>query len=228
MRLILDTANLDDIKYFNDYFPICGVTTNPTILSREGGDIVAHLVKIREIIGGDKELHVQVTETEWNKMIEEGHAIVALLGENTFVKIPATPDGLRAARELSGEGVGVTMTAVLSANQALLAAEAGAAYIAPYVSRLENIGADGIGTVSEIAELLAASGSNTEILAASFKTAREVLECALAGAGATTVSADVMKKLVQHTTTDTSIVGFANDWKNAFGDHTLLELIKNK
>lgn len=194
MRLILDTANLDDIKYFNDYFPICGVTTNPTILSREGGDIVAHLVKIREIIGGDKELHVQVTETEWNKMIEEGHAIVALLGENTFVKIPATPDGLRAARELSGEGVGVTMTAVLSANQALLAA----------------------------------SGSNTEILAASFKTAREVLECALAGAGAATVSADVMKKLVQHTTTDTSIVGFANDWKNAFGDHTLLELIKNK
>lgn len=108
MRLILDTANLDDIKYFNDYFPICGVTTNPTILSREGGDIVAHLVKIREIIGGDKELHVQGTETEWNKMIEEGHAIVALLGENTFVKIPATPDGLRAARELSGEGVGVT------------------------------------------------------------------------------------------------------------------------
>lgn len=228
MRLILDTADLKDIKYFNDYFPICGVTTNPTILSREGGDIVAHLKKIRDIIGKDKELHVQVTETAWDKMIEEAHAIVALLGENTFVKIPATPDGLRATRELAEEGIGITMTAVLSANQALLASEAGAAYVAPYVSRLENIGADGIGTVAEIAELLAASESNTEILAASFKTAREVLDCALAGADSATVSADVMKKLVQHTTTDTSIVGFACDWKSAFGDHTLLELIKEK
>ena len=161
-------------------------------------------------------------------MIEEAHAIVALLGENTFVKIPATPDGLRATRELAEEGIGITMTAVLSANQALLASEAGAAYVAPYVSRLENIGADGIGTVAEIAELLAASESNTEILAASFKTAREVLDCALAGADSATVSADVMKKLVQHTTTDTSIVGFAGDWKSAFGDHTLLELIKEK
>ena len=105
MRLILDTADLKDIKYFNDYFPICGVTTNPTILSREGGDIVAHLKKIREIIGKDKELHVQVTETAWDKMIEEAHAIVALLGENTFAKIPATPDGLRATRELAEEGI---------------------------------------------------------------------------------------------------------------------------
>lgn len=228
MKLILDTADLEDIQYFNDYFPICGVTTNPTILSREGGDIVAHLVKIRKIIGHEKELHVQVIESKWDKMIEEAHAIVALLGKNTFVKIPATPDGLRAARELSREGIGITMTAVLSANQALLASEAGASYIAPYVSRLENIGADGVGTVSEIAELLSLSDSGAEILAASFKTAREVLDCALAGAQAATVSADVMKKLVAHTTTDTSIVGFAFDWERAFGKKTLLELIKEK
>ena len=125
MRLILDTANLDDIKYFNDYFPICGVTTNPTILSREGGDIVAHLVKIREIIGGDKELHVQGTETEWNKMIEEGHAIVALLGENTFVKIPATPDGLRAARELSDKLRELDMTGGCGEERYLTSGETG-------------------------------------------------------------------------------------------------------
>ena len=136
MRLILDTANLADIRYFNDYFPICGVTTNPTILSREGGDIVSHLVKIREMIGADKELHVQVTETEYERMEAEAEAIVSLLGKNTFVKIPATPDGMRATRELSARGFGITVTAVLSASQAMLAAEAGAAYVAPYVSRL--------------------------------------------------------------------------------------------
>ena len=218
MRLILDTANLADIRYFNDYFPICGVTTNPTILSREGGDIVSHLVKIREIIGADKELHVQVTETEYERMEAEAEAIVSLLGKNTFVKIPATPDGMRATRELSARGFGITVTAVLSASQAMLAAEAGAAYVAPYVSRLENIGADGVGCVRDMAS----------ILAASFKTAREVLDCALVGAQVATVSSDVMKNLLRHTTTDTSVAGFAADWKGAFGDSTLLELIKNR
>ena len=228
MRLILDTANLADIRYFNDYFPICGVTTNPTILSREGGDVVSHLVKIREMIGADKELHVQVTETEYERMEAEAEAIVSLLGKNTFVKIPATPDGMRATRELSARGFGITVTAVLSASQAMLAAEAGAAYVAPYVSRLENIGADGVGCVRDMASILAASGRKTEILAASFKTAREVLDCALVGAQVATVSSDVMKNLLRHTTTDTSVAGFAADWKGAFGDSTLLELIKNR
>lgn len=221
MKLILDTANLEDIRYFNTYYPIVGVTTNPTILSREGGDIVKHLHEIRKIIGEEKELHIQVTETEHEKMIAEAKAIVKAFGKNTFVKIPATDVGLRATKTLSQEGYNVTVTAVLSAGQALLAANAGAKYVAPYVSRLENICENGVETVDEIQQIFDAAGSDTEILAASFKTAREVLEVALTGAGAATVSADVMKKLLAHTTTDTSIAGFAADWEKAFGKKTL-------
>ena len=226
MKLILDTANLDDIQYFNTYYPISGVTTNPTILSREGGDIVKHLHTIREIIGEDKELHIQVTETEYEKIVSEAKTIVKTFGKNTFVKIPATDVGLRATAALAKEGIKVTVTAVFSAGQALLAATAGAAYVAPYVSRLENICEDGIGVVAEIQQVFDCDDYKTVILAASFKTAREVLDVALAGAGAATVSADVLKKLLSHTSTDTSIASFAADWKKAFGDHTLSELLK--
>ncbi|MBR7116088.1 MAG: fructose-6-phosphate aldolase [Clostridia bacterium] len=228
MRIILDTANLDDIRYFNEYFPIEGVTTNPTILSKEGGDIISHLKEIRAIIGEDKELHVQVMETEFDKIVEEAKAIVALLGnkKNTFVKIPATPVGLKACMALSKEGYGITVTAVLTAAQAMLASNAGAAYVAPYVSRLENICADGVGTVADIAELFSISGTDCQILAASFKTAKEVLDCAVVGCHTATIGSDVMHRLIQHTTTDTSIAGFEKDWKGAFGEKTILGMIK--
>ena len=227
MRIILDTANLEQIKYFNTYYPIEGVTTNPTILSREGGDVLALLKSIREIIGEDKELHVQVTETEYEKIVEEAKAIVKFLGnkKNTFVKIPATDVGLRATKALSDEGYGITVTAVLTAAQALLASNAGAAYVAPYVSRLENISADGVGTVADIVEIFSVSGTKTQVLAASFKTAKEVLDVAVCGCHAATVGSEVMEKLLAHPTTDTSIAGFASDWKKAFGEKTILELL---
>ncbi|MBQ8140116.1 MAG: fructose-6-phosphate aldolase [Clostridia bacterium] len=226
MKLILDTANLNDIKYFNEYYPIVGVTTNPTILSKEGGDIVAHLKEIRNIIGPDKELHVQVTETKCEDMIAEAEAIVGLLGKNTFVKIPATDEGIKATKYLSAKGYGITMTAILSAAQAMIASNAGAAYVAPYVSRLENICDDGVAIVAEIQAIFDASGTSTEVLAASFKTVRQVLGVAMTGAGASTVGSEVMYKLLAHPTTDTSIAGFASDWKKAFGDVTLKSLIE--
>ena len=227
MRMILDTANLKDIEYFNTYYPIEGVTTNPTILSREGGDVLKLLKDIRAIIGEEKELHVQVTETEYEKMVAEAKAIVAYLGnkKNTFVKIPATDVGLRATKTLSDEGYGITVTAVLTATQALLAANAGAAYVAPYVSRLENILADGVGTVEDIAIMFANNGTKCQILAASFKTAKEVLDVATVGCHTATVGSEVMAKLLAHPTTDTSIAGFAADWKKAFGGTTLLSLL---
>ncbi len=226
MKLILDTANLDDIRYFNEYYPIVGVTTNPTILSREGGDIIAHLHTIRDIIGEDKELHIQLTETDFDRMIDEAKAIVAAFGENTFVKIPATDVGLRATRVLSAEGVGVTETAIMSVGQALLAANSGAAYVAPYESRMENLCENGVAAIAEIQEIFDASGVNTQILAASFKTAREVIDVALTGAAAATVSADVMRKLLAHPATDVAIKGFAFDWQKVFGDTTLLKLLR--
>lgn len=225
MRLLLDTANLDEIRYFNEFFPIDGVTTNPTILSREGGDVVKLLHEIREIIGENKQLHIQVTETECEKIFKEGRAIIDAFGDNTFVKIPITAEGLKATKRLRRRGIGVTVTAVLTAAQAMVASNAGASYVAPYASRLENICADGVGTVREIAEIFKQSGTDTKILSASFKTAKEVLDCAVVGCHAATVSADIMSKLISHTTTDSSIKGFEDDWKNAFGEVTLLELL---
>ncbi len=226
MKLILDTANLDDIRYFNEYYPIVGVTTNPTILSREGGDIVAHLHTIRSIIGEEKELHIQLTETEYDRMLEEARKIVSVFGINTYVKIPATDVGLRATRVLSAEGIGVTVTAVMGVGQALLAANSGAAYVAPYESRMENLCENGVNAIAEMQEIFDASGVNTQILAASFKTAREVIDVALTGAASATVSADVMRKLLIHPATDVAIAGFAADWQKAFGDTTLLKLLK--
>lgn len=228
MRIILDTANLDDIRYFNTYYPIEGVTTNPTILAKQGGDAVALLREIRSIIGDEKELHVQVIETEYGRIVEEAQAIVEAFGKNTFVKIPATDVGLRATKTLSEMGIGVTVTAVLSAAQAMLASNAGAAYVAPYISRSENLCADGVGTVEDIVKIFSAQGSKTQVLAASFKTAKEVLDVAVVGCHASTIGSTIMRMLLAHTTTDTSILGFAKDWKKAFGNTSLLTLLKGR
>ncbi len=227
MRILLDTANLDDIRYFNTYYPIEGVTTNPTILAKEGGNPVEQLKAIRAIIGDDKELHVQVTETEFEKIIEEARLLVDCLGINTFVKIPVTDVGLRVTRYLSDRGIGVTVTAVLTAAQAMLASNAGASYVAPYISRSENLCADGVGTVADIAKIFETSCSDTQILAASFKTAKEVLDVAVEGCHSATIGSSIMKMLLSHTTTDTSIAGFEKDWNEAFGDTTFLKLLKN-
>ncbi len=227
MKILLDTANLKDIRYFNTNYPIVGVTTNPTILAKEGGDVVALLREIRDIIGDDKELHIQVTETEYEKIVEEAKAIVDVFGKNTFVKIPVTDVGLRATKTLTDMGIGVTVTAVLTAAQAMLASNAGATYVAPYISRSENLCADGIGTVEDISQIFDIAGTDTQILAASFKTAKEVLDVAVVGCHAATIGASIMRMLISHTTTDTSISGFAKDWKKAFGPTTLLALLKN-
>ena len=224
----MDTADLNEIRYFNTYYPIEGVTTNPTILAREGGDVLTLLKQIREVIGVDKELHVQVTETEYDRILEEAAALVAYLGQNTFIKVPADDVGLRATAELKRRGIRVTMTAVLSAAQAMLASNAGATYVAPYVSRLENICDDGIGVVVDIVKIFRSCGADTKILAASFKTAKEVLDVAVVGAHSSTVAPDVMKRLLAHTSTDTSILGFKSDWNKAFGDVTLLQLLQSK
>ena len=227
MRILLDTANLKDIEYFNTYFPIEGVTTNPTILSREGGNPVELLRKIRRVIGPKKELHIQLTEETFDGMIEEAEAIVREFGATTFVKIPVTDVGLRVTKYLSDRGFGVTVTAVLTAAQALLASRAGASYVAPYISRSENLCADGVGTVADIAEIFSKSGLNTQILAASFKTAKEVLDVAVAGCHSATVASGILRMLISHTTTDTSIIGFKKDWDATFGkDVTLLKLLE--
>ncbi|MBO5207082.1 MAG: fructose-6-phosphate aldolase [Clostridia bacterium] len=228
MRILLDTADLEKIEYFNLHYPIEGVTTNPTILAKEGGDVVELLHKIRAIIGENKELHVQVTEKSFERIVREAEAIVAAFGKNTFVKIPATDVGLRATKYLSDKGIGVTVTAVLTAAQGMLASNSGASYVAPYISRSENLCADGVGTVADIAEIFSKSNTKTQILAASFKTAKEVLDVAVAGCHAATIGSTIMQMLITHTTTDTSIAGFDRDWREAFGEESLLERLEKK
>lgn len=150
MKLYLDTANLAAIREAVTCYPIVGVTTNPTLLAREGGNPIETLQSIRRIIGEERQLHVQLTETEPNKMTEEAQAIVGLLGRSTYIKIPVGEIGLQVTSTLADLGIGVTETAIFTAGQALLAARAGASYVAPYVNRLDNILADGVGVVSDI------------------------------------------------------------------------------
>ena len=225
MKLYIDTANLDAIREGMKYYPLIGVTTNPTLLSREGGDPVETLKAIRAIIGPDRQLHVQVTETEADKMIEEAKAIVALLGENTFIKVPVGEVGLQVTAALAALGIGVTETAIFTAGQALLAARAGASYVAPYVNRLDNILADGVGVVSDIAQTFAVHGIDAEVLAASFKSPEQVIRVALSGGNTATLPPDVLKGLLTHPLTGAAIDSFASDWNNTFGGATLREML---
>ena len=225
MKLYIDTANLDAIREGMKYYPLIGVTTNPTLLSREGGDPVETLKAIRAIIGPDRQLHVQVTETEADKMIEEAKAIVALLGENTFIKVPVGEVGLQVTAALAALGIGVTETAIFTAGQALLAARAGASFVAPYVNRLDNILADGVGVVSDIAQTFAVHGIDAEVLAASFKSPEQVIRVALSGGHTATLPPDVLKGLLTHPLTGAAIDSFASDWNNTFGSATLREML---
>ena len=225
MKLYLDTANLDAIRETVAYYPIVGVTTNPTILSREGGDPVATLKAIRAIIGEDRQLHVQLTETVPERMIEEAKAIVALLGKNTYIKVPVGEVGLKVTAALAALGIGVTETAIFTAGQALLAARAGASYVAPYVNRLDNILADGVGVVSDIAQIFAVHGIDTEVLAASFKSSEQVIRVALAGGHTATLPPDVLKNLLGHPLTTAAVDNFAADWSRTFGGATLREML---
>lgn len=227
MNFLIDTANLEDIRFCNEYFPVIGVTTNPTLIAREKvSDPVAHIVAIRKLIGPEKQLHVQLTETEYDRMLEEAEAVVGLAGKNTYLKVPVSPVGLKVTKTLSERGFGITETAILSVGQAVLAARAGARYVAPYVSRLDNINGKGVEVVSQIAAILQSFGMGTEILAASFKTVQQIVDVGLAGGENVTVNADLMRQLVSHPLTDSGIAGFAGDWKRQYGEQTLLRFLK--
>ncbi len=230
MKWLLDSANLNDIREAAEFFPICGVTTNPTLLAREKAagltSVKEHMLKIREMIGPERELHMQVIAKDADGMIAEAREIAAALGENTFVKIPVGEEGLKACKALSAEGIDVTMTAVFSPMQALAAALAGARYAAPYVNRLDKIAGDGAGVVEDITEILDRYGLECEVLAASFQTPEQLLRCALGGAHAATAGLSVLKLAISHPLTDAAVAGFDRDWENAYGDATVRDLMK--
>ena len=223
MLYFLDTADLNAIKYCNEYYPLSGVTTNPSIISKENTDFWQLTEKIRSIIGDEKALFVQTVQRTASDIIKEAELLKQRLGNNFYVKIPIGEEGIKAAMELKRMGVGVLVTAVFTPSQALMAAKAGADFVAPYVNRLDNIVGDGCKVVAEIVHQFELYTLPCKVLAASFKNAEQVHKCALAGCHSVTVSADILKSLISHPMTDGAIEGFRKDWVSVYGNKTILD-----
>lgn len=226
MLYLLDTADVAAIRRLADIFPLAGVTTNPTLIARETRPFKGLIQDIRAAIGSGAMLHVQVTGADAATMLAEAKALSDLVGGGFHAKVPLTAEGLKAIRLMAQAGIPVTATAVVTAQQALLAARAGAAFVAPYVNRLDMIGADGVGVVAAIARLFSSFGLPTRLLTASFKTVQQVEGVALAGAHSATIAPELLEQLIRHPLTDQGLAGFAADWAAAYGaGRTTLELL---
>ena len=217
MKFFIDTANVEDIRKANDMGVICGVTTNPYLIAKEGRDFTEVIKEITSIVDGPISGEVKATTTDAEGMIKEGREIAAI-HKNMVVKIPMTVEGLKAVKALSAEGIKTNVTLIFSANQALLAAEAGATYVSPFLGRLDDISQPGIELVRTIAEIFDIYGYETEIIAASVRNPIHVTDCALAGADIATVPYKVIEQMTKHPLTDQGIEKFQADYRAVFGD----------
>lgn len=210
MKLWLDTANIDEIREINRWGALAGVTTNPTLVGKEGEDFETRLKEIAAEVDGP--VCGEVTATERDEMIEEGLKL-AQIAPNIVVKAPVTPDGFAAVRALGRQGVKTNMTLCFSPAQAILAAEVGASYISPFLGRVDDISNDGIGLLSEIVEIYRVQGYETQVLAASLRGPQHVVDSAKAGADVATMPFGVFKAMVNHPLTDIGLKRFQDDWK---------------
>lgn len=217
MRFFIDTANVEEIRKANDMGVICGVTTNPSLIAKEGRDFNEVIKEITSIVDGPISGEVKATTTDAEGMIAEGREI-AKIHPNMVVKIPMTAEGLKAVKVLSTEGVKTNVTLIFTANQALLAARAGASYVSPFLGRLDDISVVGAELVGEIVEMFAVSGIETQVIAASIRNPIHVTECALAGADIATVPYKVIEQMTHHPLTDAGIEKFQADYKKVFGE----------
>ncbi len=212
MKLFVDTAIVEDIEELNDYGLIDGVTTNPTLIAKSGGDFKSVIKTICGIVDGP--VSAEVAATEFSGMMAEGEHL-AKIAENVVIKLPLTLDGLKACRALVSKGHKTNVTLCFTANQALLAAKAGASFISPFVGRLDDINIDGMDLIQDIRQIYDIAGFETQILAASIRTPNHVKGAALAGADAATIPAAVIKSMARHTLTDAGLAAFVQDWKSA-------------
>ena len=217
MKFFIDTANVEDIRKANDMGIICGVTTNPSLIAKEGRDFNQVIKEIASIVDGPISGEVKATTTDAEGMIKEGREIAAI-HPNMIVKIPMTTEGLKAVKVLTAEGIKTNVTLIFSANQALLAARAGATYVSPFLGRLDDISVCGTDLIRDIVEIFEVAGIDTEIIAASVRHPMHVTECALAGADIATVPFKVLEQMTHHPLTDAGIVKFQNDYKAVFGE----------
>ncbi len=217
MKLFIDTAKVEDIKAANDMGVICGVTTNPSLIAKEGRDFTEVIREIAQIVDGPISGEVKATTVDAQGMIAEGREI-ANIHKNMIVKIPMTAEGLKAVKVLNSEGIKTNVTLVFTANQALLAARAGATYVSPFLGRLDDISTPGVELISTIAEIFQIHGIDTEIIAASVRHPMHVTDCALAGADIATVPFQVIAQMIQHPLTTQGIDKFQADYKAVFGE----------
>lgn len=217
MKFFVDTANVEDIKKANDLGVICGVTTNPSLIAKEGRDFTEVIKEITSIVDGPISGEVKATTTDAEGMIKEGREIAAI-HPNMIVKIPMTTEGLKAVKVLTAEGIKTNVTLIFSANQALLAARAGATYVSPFLGRLDDISVCGTDLIRDIVEIFEVAGIDTEIIAASVRHPMHVTECALAGADIATVPYKVLEQMTHHPLTDQGIEKFQKDYLAVFGN----------
>lgn len=213
MKLLIDDAHIEQIKEVYEYYPVDGVTTNPSILSKIGKHPYEVLKEIRAFIGKDAELHVQVVAREAEEIKKEAYRIVKELGENTYVKIPSVKEGFKAMKDLHKEGILITATAIYTPMQAFLAGKSGASYAAPYVNRIDNMGYDGIKIAKEIHDIFRKNELQTEVLAASFKNSQQVLALCEYGIGASTASTDVIEGFVKNQAIISAVEDFIKDFE---------------
>src|ERR671930_1913544 len=210
MKLFLDTANIDEIREINEWGVLKGVTTNPTLLAKEHGDIEKAWRTILELVDGDVSL--ETTEPEAGAMYEQGKYL-ASLGDNAVVKVPMTPAGIKAGKRLTEDGIRINVTLVFSPAQAILAAEIPAYIVSPFIGRIDDAAADGMHALRQICEIYDVQGYETQVLAASLRHPMHVVESARLGADVATLPYDVFSKLVKHPLTDAGLEKFLSDWK---------------
>ncbi|MEX5285520.1 fructose-6-phosphate aldolase [Selenomonas sputigena] len=216
MKFFIDTAKVEDIRKANDMGVIAGVTTNPSLIAKEGRDFKEVIAEIASIVDGPISGEVKATTTDAAGMIAEGREIAAI-HKNMVVKIPMTVEGLKAVKVLSAEGIRTNVTLIFNAAQALLAARAGASYVSPFLGRLDDISVPGIDLVRTISEIFHTHGIETEIISASVRHPVHVIDCALAGADIATVPYKVIEQMTLHPLTEQGIEKFRKDYEAVFG-----------
>ena len=220
MEFIIDTVNLEEIKEAVEYLPIVGVTSNPSIVKKTNPqDFFKHMKEIRKIIGQERSLHIQVISKDCDTIIKEAHRILKEVDDKVYIKVPVSYEGIKAIKLLKEEGINVTATAVYDLMQAYMALEAKADYIAPYVNRIGNLGADPFELINELSNRIIMDGYESKIVAASFKGVQQVKDALNNGAQAVTVPVEVLKQICANPNIEKAVNDFNQDWYSMYGDN---------
>jgi fructose-6-phosphate aldolase 2 len=227
MQLVIDSADIEKIKELNEYYPIDGVTTNPSIIVKEKKPFLPLLKEIRNIIGDEKELFVQVLSEKAEEMVDEAHFICEKISGNVLVKVPVTNEGIKAIKQLKAEGIRTLATTVYTPMSAFLAAKAGADYVAPYVNRIDNLTGNGVNVVSEITQIFARHHLACKVLAASFKNVQQIHNICLAGAHGVTAAPELIEAMLEHPSVEANVRQFRENWIDQYGN-TSIHLMTTK